>query len=89
MEIDLSLAIAVIGSVLGICGWLSSREKTINNEAQWRGNVDAKLDLILDLQKDVSEIEAMVKECETRIAIVENSAKSFHRRMDELMKHHQ
>lgn len=86
MEIDVTVVVAIIGSVLGICGWLSSREKTIGNEAKWRGNVDAKLDLILDLQKDIVEIENIVKECENRLTFLESSVKACHRRMDELKK---
>lgn len=86
MEIDLTLAMAIIGCSIGICGWLSGREKTVGDESRWRGNVDAKLDLILDLQKDINEIENTMKECEGRLTIVENSAKAFHRRMDEFTK---
>ncbi len=86
MEIDITLAMAVIASVIGICGWLSGREKTVGDEAKWRGNVDAKLDLILELQKNFGEMEDALKEQENRITIVENSAKAFHRRVDELMR---
>lgn len=86
MVIDLNLAMAVICCAIGIFGWLSGREKSVGDEAEWRGNVNAKLDLILTLQKDIGEVTELVNEHEKRITIVENSASAFHRRMDDLTK---
>jgi len=78
------LLIAIIGCFVGLGGWLSGREKKIGNDAEWRGTINGKLDAILGIDKRVTVLESEVKEHGKAIAIVEQSAKSAHHRIDGL-----
>ena len=86
MSVDIGIALAVLGGIVGVLGWLSGREKSIRQQAQWQGEVNAKIDLIIGLQKDVKELEGTVKEYEGRLSKAEESAKSAHHRIDALPK---
>ncbi|WP_418433867.1 hypothetical protein [Anaerotignum lactatifermentans] len=55
----------------------------MEKDAAWRGGVDAKLDMILGMQKDLEGIKASLKDHEGRLSAVESSAKSAHHRLDE------
>ena len=50
--IEISALIAIVGCAIGVLGWVAGRDKRITSDAQWRGSVDAKLDLIIGLRKD-------------------------------------
>ena len=52
-NIGISLLIAVIGCFVGLAGWLKSRDGKIANDAEWKGQVNAKLDGILGIRSDV------------------------------------
>ncbi len=81
---QLEIILAILAAVLGVLGFQSSREKDVGIEAQWRGNVDAKLDLILQLQTDVRKLDDTVSTFEGRIVTLENSSKACHSRLDSL-----
>ena len=83
MNLDLGLALAVLGGFLGLAGWLSGREKRVSQEAQWRGEVNAKLDVIVGVKNSLESLQENVKGHEGRLSAVENSAKSAHHRLDE------
>jgi len=42
----LSIAVGIIGAVIGVTGWLSGRDKKISTDGEWRGTVNTKLDTI-------------------------------------------
>lgn len=84
MQLDIILAI--LAGVIGVLGFQSSREKDVGVEAQWRGNVDAKLDLIIQLQTEVHKLADTVSTFEGRIVTLENSVRACHRRLDETSK---
>ena len=73
MELEIGLALSVLGGLLGVLSFVQSRDKSVEKDAAWRGGVDAKLDMIL----------GMLKDHEGRLSAVESSAKSAHHRLDE------
>ncbi len=86
--IELSVNIAVVGCFVGVAGWLSSRERKIQKEAEWRGIFTAKLDSILSsvtgLRGDVEKLDGRVNEYGERLARVESSVRQAHKRLDEM-----
>ena len=84
MNLDLGLALAVLGAFVGLAGWLSGRDKSVKQDAEWRGCINAKLDVIVGIRKDVDVLQADVKNHEGRLCSVENGVKSAHHRIDNL-----
>ena len=80
------LLIAIIGCFVGLGGWLSSREKKIGEDSEWRGVISGKLDAMLGIGQRVDKLEDRVDEQGKDIAIVAQSAKSAHHRLDEHMR---
>ena len=83
MQIEIGVALSLLGGLLGVMSFLQSKEKHNRQDAAWRGAVDAKLDIILRIQKDMEEVRSLLTEHEGRIAVVESSTKSAHHRLDE------
>ena len=79
MELEIGLALSVLGGLLGVLSFVQSRDKSVEKDAAWRGGVDAKL----GMQKDLEGIKASLKDHEGRLSAVESSAKSAHHRLDE------
>lgn len=73
---------AIVGAVVGLGGWLVSRDKRTIGDAEWRGCINGKLDSILGIQKDVERVEDTVRAQGERIAKVESSTASAHKRLD-------
>lgn len=84
--IGISTLIAIVGCFVGLCGWLSGRDKRVANDAKWRGSVDAKLDLIVGIKADVERIDKTINNHGERLAKVEASASQAHHRIDEIIK---
>lgn len=86
MAIEVTILLAVVGSVVGVAGFtlsfLSTRDKKMSNDSEWKGRVDAKLDMAIGIRGEVEEIKNTQKNHGERIAIVEQSAKSLHHRLD-------
>ena len=83
MSIEISILIAVLGCLVGLAGWLASRDKRRDADAVWRGEVNGKLDGIMGIRVQVDKLDEKVDRQGERIAIVEASAKSAHKRTDE------
>ena len=83
MELEIGLVLSVLGGLLGVLSFVQSRDKSVEKDAAWRGGVDAKLHMILGMQKDLEGIKASLKDHEGRLSAVESSAKSAHHRLDE------
>lgn len=79
-----SVLIAIAGCFVGLAGWLHSRDSKISNDAEWKGNVNAKLDMAIGLRKDHDELEEKHNSNTERIGRVEESTKAAHRRIDTL-----
>ena len=84
--IGIGTLVAVVGCFVGLAGWLSGRDKKISNDAEWRGAVNAKLDMIVGINTDVERIDRTVTAQGERIAKVEASASQAHHRIDEISK---
>jgi len=79
---SLSVLIAILGCFVGLAGWLRSRDTKISNDAEWKGMVNAKLDMAIGLRKDHDELEEKHNNNTERIGRVEESTKAAHRRID-------
>lgn len=72
MSIEIGVLIAIIGCFVGIAGYFTGRDKKIANDSEWKGNVNAKLDTILGIKKDVQHLENKVQDHEGRIIKLES-----------------
>lgn len=68
------LVIALIGCFVGLAGWLSSRDKHITDDAQWKGTVDQNL---RDIKEGVSGIGERMAKVEGAIATL-NTQNAIH-----------
>lgn len=84
MSIQLGTLLAVIGAFVGLAGWLAGRDKRVSTDAEWKGMVNAKLDVIVGIKTDVDGVKTKIQEHEGRLAAVESSTKSAHHRLDEM-----
>ena len=83
-SVTLSVLIALVGCFVGLAGWLSNRDKKVTGDAEWRGGVNAKLDVIVGIKSDVANLNSEVRGHGERLTAVEASAKQAHRRIDRL-----
>lgn len=81
-NIGISLLITIIGCFIGLAGWLKSRDSKIANDAEWKGQVNAKLDGILGIRSDVDDIDKRVREHDKQITSARERADSAHKRID-------
>ena len=81
--IAISLMVSLVGCFVGLAGWLSGRDKKISGDAEWRGAINAKLDIITGVKTDVSDLQDEVNDLGKKVVIIEQSAKSAHHRLDE------
>lgn len=86
--IAISLMVSLVGCFVGLAGWLSGREKKISSDAEWRGEINAKLDIITGVKTDVSELQDEVNDLGKKVVIIEQSTKSAHHRLDEHLQQH-
>lgn len=82
MTIELSMLIALAGSFVGMAGWLAARDRRMNGDAEWRGQVNAKLDTICGLSRDIGKLEKEQKDFGERLAAVESAANQALHRLD-------
>lgn len=55
--IAIGTLIAIVGCAVGVAGWLSKRDDKISHDSEWKGSVDAKLDTIIGIRKDVEKVQ--------------------------------
>ena len=67
----ITVIIAAVGMILGILGYLSTRDNKNDKDAEWKGTVNAKLDTIISLNAEVSTAKNKLQDHETRICILE------------------
>jgi hypothetical protein len=79
---SLSVLIAIAGCFVGLAGWLHSRDTKISEDAEWKGMVNAKLDMAIGLRKDHDQLDDKHNELNERVGRVEESTKAAHRRID-------
>ncbi len=71
MEAAIGVGLAIVGCFVGLAGWLAGRDKRIATDAEWKGQVNAKLDIIVGTQKDVAAVSKTVNDHESRIRVLE------------------
>ena len=64
MSVEIGLLIAIIGCFIGLAGWLSSRDKKLSTDSEWKGMVNTKLDLAIGIRQDHEELRARVTKLE-------------------------
>ena len=60
MSVEISLIIALVGCFVGLAGWLSGRDKRLSSDSEWKGEVNAKLDLAVGIRNDHEELRGRV-----------------------------
>lgn len=75
MTAAIGIGIAIVGCFVGLAGWLAGRDKRISADAEWKGEVNAKLDIIVGTQKDVAAVTRIVNDHESRIRVLEAARK--------------
>lgn len=86
MQIDIGVLIAVIGCLVGLAGWQSSKDKRTIDDAEWKGAINAKLDIIAGITTDVEKLSQKSEKQLERLINVETSLDVLHRRFDEHLK---
>ena len=86
MSGELGALIALVGCLVGLAGWLYSRDRRTSEDAEWRGEVNAKLDELLKMKSDLSRMDVRIEGILERLAKVEASASSAHKRLDEHLR---
>lgn len=85
----ISIAVAVASMILAAAGWLRNTKGDSASDAEWRGQISAKLDNIManvtGLSRDIERLDGRVNSLTERMATVEASAKSAHHRLDQIM----
>lgn len=88
MTIEISLLIAIVGCFVGLGGYLKGRDNKIANDSEWKGKVNAQLEIIITTgngtSKDVDKINDRLSNIDTKIASLESSYKSLHKRVDKM-----
>lgn len=87
-SITLGLLLAIIGCFVGLAGWISNRDKKIANDSEFKGTVNAKLDVVLGIKTEIKELKDDFKKISEKIVVVEESTKSVHKRLDEHISSH-
>lgn len=82
--IEVSVLIAVIGCFVGLAGWLTGRDKKISTDSEWKGQVNAKLDAIMEIKTDVATVNTTLTNHGERIKAAESSVAQAHHRIDEI-----
>lgn len=82
IAISLATIISILGCFVGLAGWLSKRDSRLGDDHEWRGRVDAKLDLACGIRGDVETLKTDVRTLGERVAKCEASSSSAHHRID-------
>ncbi len=72
MVIEIGILIAMVGCFIGLAGYLRGRDVKISSDAEWKGTVNAKLDVIVGITQDVKSVEARLGKLKNRVTAVEN-----------------
>ena len=81
---DIVLLCTILGAFLGISQWLSTKSNSSHDEGEWRGKVDAKLDMICGIQKDVIRNTEVVHDLKEHVARLEEHCTNIDKRLDKL-----
>lgn len=84
MQIDVIVFVTIIGGFVGLAGWIATRDNRQRDDGEWRGKIDAKLDIVCAMRRDVDRHGEEISDLTERVVAVEQSAKSAHHRIDRL-----
>ena len=89
MQVDVGVAIGLVGCVVGVSGWVRNRDNDKGGSIKAFTKVEVLLETVLDQVKEIgtrlTQMECVNQDVLTRLARVEESAKSAHHRLDELV----
>lgn len=77
-----SWGIALIGCGIGVWGWFHNRDTKRDADATWRGEINAKLDTVINQGAKITELSGKYEKLNERVIIVERDCKSAHKRID-------
>lgn len=84
-----ALVVAALSMIIAAAGWLRNAKGDSASDAEWRGQISAKLDNIManvtGLGRDIERLDGRVNSLTERMATVEASAKQAHKRLDQIM----
>lgn len=89
MYMDIALMCTIVGCFVALAGWLSKKDDVSRDDGEWRGKVDAKLDIICGVQKDVYRNTQEVHDIRERVVKVEEKLNSTNDRIDRLEETHE
>lgn len=67
----ITIIISLVAMILGVAGYLSTRDNKTDKDAEWKGSVNAKLDIVVGMQTEFKETKNVIQDHETRIRILE------------------
>lgn len=67
----IAILITIIGCFLGLAGWLTTRDKKVSSDGEWKGTVNTKLDMILGITDRVGTVENDIRKLSDRTTKVE------------------
>ena len=84
--------ITVIGCFVALAGWLASRDKKLSSDSEWKGTINAKLDVLLTSTQDMGRSHETLKcqvsaQGELLAAVKQNQENLDHRvtRMEKML----
>lgn len=77
MTVEISIVIALIGCFVGLAGWLSGRDKRLSADSEWKGEVNAKLDLAIGIRGDHEELRSRVTKNEKTIVALQHDMENI------------
>lgn len=83
---SVSILIAIAGCFVGLTGWLRSRDSKIIEDAEWKGTVNTKLDLVIGLRKDYSELSDKLNDLNERVGRIEELTKGLGKTVELIVK---
>lgn len=90
MDINTSVLIAMIGCIVGLAGWLRNHDNDASKDTTDMTTVIVKLENIragiAELKADVKRTSEDLQNIDRRLTVVEQSTKSAHKRLDELVE---
>lgn len=82
----LSVGFGVVGGLIGVYGWFQSRDNTIDKDSKWKGEVNARLDILVNQGRDISAMKEQIQQLNRDVIIVTQSSKQAHKRLDEYIR---
>lgn len=71
--LSIGVLVAIVGCFIGITGYLTGRDKKIVCDAEWKGSIGAKLDMILTNIAIIPTLSSTVAVHENRINAIEQN----------------